>query len=75
MSWFTASQEWRILVQEPCEKRGDDLKQIATEWISTEIHSNHHGMLVGSKRPLLSIKELILSALEVSMNFQQKKKI
>ena len=61
-----------VLVQEPCEKRGGDLKQIATEWISTEMHSNHHGMSAEPKRPHLSIKEIFLSALEVSTNFQQK---
>ena len=60
------------LVQEPCEKRGGDLEQIATEWISTEMHSNHHGVSAGPKSPHSSIVEFFLSSLEVSMNFQQK---
>ena len=45
------------IVQEPCEKRGGDLEQIATEWISTEMHSNHHGVSAGPKSPHLSIVE------------------
>ena len=49
-----------------------DLEQIATEWISTEMHSNHHGVSAGPKSPHLSIVEFFLSSLEVSMNFQQK---
>ena len=52
-----------------------DLEQIATEWISTEMHSNHHEMSAGPKRPPLPIKEIFLSAFELSTNFQQKEKI
>ena len=35
-----------------------DLEQIATEWISTEMHSNHHGMSAGPKRPHLFIVDI-----------------
>ena len=49
------------IVQEPCEKRGGDLEQIATEWISTDMHSNHHGVSAGPKSPHLSIVEFFLS--------------
>ena len=53
-------------------KKGGDLEQIATEWISTEMHSNHHVVSVEPKRPHLYIVEFFLSSLEVSMNFHQK---
>ena len=49
-----------------------DLEQIATEWISTEMHSNHHGVSAGPKSPHLSIVDFFLSAFELSTNFQQK---
>jgi hypothetical protein len=52
------------LVQEPCEKREGDLEQIATEWISTEMHSNHHGLSEGPKRPHLSIVDIFYQHLK-----------
>ena len=38
-----------------------DLEQIATKWISTEMHSYHHGMSAGPKRPHISIEEFFIS--------------
>ena len=55
------------------KKEGGDLEQIATEYFSTEMHSNHNELSAKPKRPPLSIVELFLSALEVLQNFQQKR--
>ena len=60
------------IVQEPCEKRGGDLEQIATEWISTEMHSNYHGMSAEPKRPLYLSWNFFYQHLKFRWNFQQK---
>jgi hypothetical protein len=48
-----------------------DFKQIATEWISTGMHSNHHGVSAGPGGPHLFVVDIFLSALEVATSFQQ----
>ena len=58
------------VVQDPCEKRVDDPKQFATEWISTEMHSNHSRMSAEPKRPL-SLSLIFSSAVDVSNSLSQ----
>ena len=52
-----------------------DLEQIATEWISTEMHSNHHEMSAGPKRPPLPIKEFFYQHLKFQRIFNKNEKI